>query len=46
MDSWERFDETTLPDKKAFYSNLYIEDITDIDIIDIAMQTKYLKHLN
>ena len=30
MDSWKRFDET-LPDKKAFYSELYLEDITDKD---------------
>ena len=29
MDSWERFDETSLPDKKSFYSELYLEDITD-----------------
>ena len=29
MDSWERFDETSLPDKKAFYSELNLEDITD-----------------
>ena len=28
MDSWERFDETSLPDKKSFYSELYLEDIT------------------
>ena len=31
MDSWERFDETSLPDKKAFYSSLNMEDITDAD---------------
>ena len=31
MDSWERFDETLLPDKEAFYSSLNIEDITDVD---------------
>ena len=31
MDSWERFDEASLPDKKAFYSKLYLEDITDED---------------
>ena len=31
MDSWERFDETSLPDKKAFYSELYLEDITNKD---------------
>ena len=29
MDNWERFDETLLPDKKAFYSELNLEDITD-----------------
>ena len=31
MDNWKRFDETSLPDKEAFYSNLNVEDITDID---------------
>ena len=31
MDSWERFNETTLPNKKAFYSKLYLEDIYDED---------------
>ena len=31
MDSWERFDEISLPDKEAFYSNLNMEDITDVD---------------
>ena len=29
LDSWEQFNETTLPNKKAFYSNLYLADITD-----------------
>ena len=29
MESWGRFDETSLPDKKAFYSELYREDITN-----------------
>ena len=29
MDSWKRFAETSLSDKKAFYSELYLEDITD-----------------
>ena len=33
MDSWQRFDETSLPDKEAFYSNLNMEDITDTDYI-------------
>ena len=31
MDSWKRFDETSLPDKKDIYSNLNMEDITDAD---------------
>ena len=31
MDSWERFYETLFPDKKAFYSSLNIENITDVD---------------
>ena len=31
MGSWERFDETSLPNKEAFYSSLNMEDITDID---------------
>ena len=31
MDSWEGFNETSLPSKKDFYSNLNIEDIDDID---------------
>ena len=31
MDSWQRFDETSLPDKEAFNSNLNMEDITDVD---------------
>ena len=31
MDSWERFDETLLPDKEAFYSSLNMKDVTDVD---------------
>ena len=31
MNSWEKFNETTLPNKKAFYSKLNKEDITDED---------------
>ena len=31
MDSWKRFDETSLPDKETFYSSLNMEDITDVD---------------
>ena len=28
IDSWERFDETSLPDKEDFYSSLNIKGIT------------------
>ena len=31
MDSWERFYETSLPNKKAFYSKLFLKGITDED---------------
>ena len=31
MDNWERFDETSLPDKESFYSSLHMENIDDID---------------
>ena len=29
IDGWEKFYETSLPDKTAFYSELNLEDITD-----------------
>ena len=29
MENWDIFDEATLPNKKAFDSELYLEDITD-----------------
>ena len=31
IDSWERFNETSLPPKKDFYSELTLEDISDKD---------------
>ena len=31
MDSWEKFNETTLPPEESFYSNLNLEDISDED---------------
>ena len=33
MDSWERFNETKLPDKKSFHSELNLEDISDKDYL-------------
>ena len=29
MDSWQKFCETVIPPKEAFYSELNLEDITD-----------------
>ena len=31
MDSWKKFNKTTIPPKEAFYSKLNLEDITDKD---------------
>ena len=31
MDSWQIFAETSLTERKCFYSELYLEDITDED---------------
>ena len=33
MDSWERFNETSLPPKKTFYSKLNLEDISNKDYL-------------
>ena len=42
MVSWEIFDET-LPDKKAFYSKLYLEDISDKDHTHVQKVFEELK---
>ena len=34
MDSWERFNETSLPSKKSFYSELNLQGINDKDYLD------------
>ena len=46
MDSWERFYETSLPDKKYFYSELYLEDVTDEDYTYVQKVFKELKMKN
>ena len=33
MDGWDRFNETSIPNKKSFYSNLTMENITETDHI-------------
>ena len=47
MDNWERFNETLLPNKETFYSNLNMEDITDTDYTHANKVFKEfkLKHL-
>ena len=43
MDDWEKFNETTLPEKEEFYSNLNIEDITDADYMHAKRVCKVLE---
>ena len=47
MDDWEKFNETSLPEKQHFYSHLNMEDVTDADYAHIKrvckdFQIKYL----
>ena len=46
MDSWQKFDETSLPDKKVFYSNLNMEDITGVDYRHGKTEFEYLINKN
>ena len=46
MDSWQRSDETSLPDKEAFYSNRNMEDITDVDYMHAKIVFKNLSNKN
>ena len=44
MDGWDKFNEELIPSKESFYSNLTLENITEVDYIH-AKKT-YLKRLN
>ena len=46
MDNWERFEETSLPNKESFYSILNMENIDDIDYRHGNKVITYLKDLN
>ena len=46
MDSWERFDETSLPGKEAFYNSLNMENITDVDYRHAKRVFKSLNYKN
>ena len=43
MDDWEKFNETLLPEKEEFYSNLNMEDVTDPDYMRAKRVCKDLK---
>ena len=46
MDTWERFNETSMPDKEAFHSNLNMEDITEVDYRHAKRVFKNLSNKN
>ena len=46
MDSWKRFDETSLSDKEGFYRSLNIEDIKDVDYRHAKRVFKNLNNKN
>ena len=46
MESWERFNETLLPDKEALYSNLDMEEITEVDYRHAKRVFKNLSYKN
>ena len=43
IDRWERFDENTIPSKEAFYSELNLEGISDVDCEYVKKYGKHLK---
>ena len=46
IDSWERFDETSMPDKETFYSSLNMESITSVDYRNAKRIRKEFKSKN
>ena len=46
MDDWEKFNETSLPKKEDFYSNLNMEDITDAGYAHVKRVCKDFKIKN
>ena len=43
IDDWEKFNETTLPKQKDFYSHLKMENVTDADYTHTKELVKILK---
>ena len=46
MYDWEKFNETSLPEKEDFYSHLDIDDITDADYAHVKRVCKDFKIRN
>ena len=46
MDSWKKFDETTIPPKEAFYSELNLEDISDEDYAHVQKVWEVFEIIN
>ena len=43
MKSWEKFNENTIPYKEAFYSELNLEAIIDVDYEHVKKYGNHLK---
>ena len=43
IDNWEKFNETSSPEKEDFYSHLNMEDITDADYAHAKRVCKYFE---
>ena len=43
MDEWGKFNETSLPEREEYYSNLHMEDITDADYMHAESVCKDLR---
>ena len=46
MHDWDKFDETSLPEKDDFYSHLNMEDITDADYTNAKRSLWRLRNKN
>ena len=46
MNSWERFDEISLADEEAFYSELKIKDFIDVDYMHAKRVFKNFNNKN
>ena len=43
LDDWEKFNETSLPEKENFYSHLNMDNITDVSYVHANEFVKILK---